>query len=75
MLLDVFGANASLAFGIALIAAGLASSLVATMAGQTVMDGFLDLNANVQIRRSLTLIQSLAIVMAGFDPTSVLVAS
>ncbi|UHQ99285.1 Nramp family divalent metal transporter (plasmid) [Natrinema zhouii] len=71
----VFGANSSLAFGIALIAAGLSSSLVATMAGQTVMDGFLDLNVNVWIRRSVTLVPSLAVVLAGFDPTSVLVAS
>ncbi|MFB6096063.1 MAG: Nramp family divalent metal transporter [Haloferacaceae archaeon] len=72
---SVFGANASLAFGVALIAAGLSSSLVATMAGQTVMDGFLDLNVNVWLRRSVTLVPSLAIVMAGFDPTAVLVAS
>ncbi|MFB6109017.1 MAG: Nramp family divalent metal transporter [Haloplanus sp.] len=72
---SVFGGNASLAFGIALIAAGLSSSLVATMAGQTVMDGFLDLNVNVWLRRSVTLVPSLAIVIAGFDPTSVLVAS
>ncbi|MFB6081068.1 MAG: Nramp family divalent metal transporter [Haloferacaceae archaeon] len=71
----VFNQNASLAFGIALIAAGLSSSLVATMAGQTVMDGFLDLNINVWLRRSVTLVPSLAIVAAGFDPTSVLVAS
>ncbi|MFB6140933.1 MAG: Nramp family divalent metal transporter [Halosimplex sp.] len=71
----VFGANASLAFGVALIAAGLSSSLVATMAGQTVMDGFLDLNVSVWIRRSVTLVPSLVIVAAGFDPTSVLVAS
>jgi len=72
---SVFGSHSSLAFGIALIAAGLSSSLVATMAGQTVMDGFLDLNVNVWLRRSVTLVPSLAIVMAGFDPTSVLVAS
>ncbi|MFB6172942.1 MAG: Nramp family divalent metal transporter [Haloarculaceae archaeon] len=72
---SVFGSYASLAFGIALIAAGLSSSLVATMAGQTVMDGFLDLNVNVWIRRSVTLVPSLAVVMVGFDPTSVLVAS
>ena len=71
----VFGANSSLAFGIALIAAGLSSSLVATMAGQTVMDGFLDLDVSVWIRRSVTLVPSLVIVAAGFDPTSVLVAS
>ncbi|MFB6165022.1 MAG: Nramp family divalent metal transporter [Haloarculaceae archaeon] len=71
----VFGGNASLAFGVALIAAGLSSSLVATMAGQTVMDGFLDLNLNVWLRRSVTLVPSLAVVIAGFDPTTVLVAS
>ncbi|MFB6135201.1 MAG: Nramp family divalent metal transporter [Halobacteriaceae archaeon] len=72
---SVFGGHSSLAFGVALIAAGLSSSLVATMAGQTVMDGFLDLNVNVWLRRSVTLVPSLAVVMAGFDPTSVLVAS
>jgi manganese transport protein len=71
----VFGEYSSLAFGIALIAAGLSSSLVATMAGQTVMDGFLDLKVNVWLRRSVTLIPSLAIVMAGFEATNVLVAS
>ena len=71
----VFGGRASLAFGVALIAAGLSSSLVATMAGQTVMDGFLDLRINVWLRRSVTLVPSLAVVIAGFDPTSVLVFS
>ncbi len=45
-----------MAFGVALTAAGLSSSLVATMAGQTVMDGFLDLNVNVWLRRSVTLV-------------------
>ena len=72
---NVFGSNSSLVFGVALIAAGLSSSLVATMAGQTVMDGFLDLQINVWLRRSVTLVPSLAVVIAGFDPTSVLVAS
>ena len=72
---SVFGASSSTVFGVALIAAGLSSSLVATMAGQTVMDGFLNLQVNVWLRRSVTLIPSLAVVIAGFDPTSVLVAS
>lgn len=71
----VFGRYSSLAFGIALISAGLSSSLVATMAGQTVMDGFLDLKINVWFRRSVTLIPSIAIVIAGFEATKVLVAS
>lgn len=72
---NVFGDHSALAFGVALIAAGLSSSFVATMAGQTVMDGFLDLRINVWVRRSVTLIPSLIIVMIGFEPTGVLVAS
>jgi len=72
---DVFGNYASILFGIALIFAGLSSSLVATMAGQTVMDGFLNWTINVWIRRSVTLLPSLAIVLAGLEPTKVLVAS
>jgi manganese transport protein len=72
---NVFGPYSSYAFGIALIAAGLSSSLVATMAGQTVMDGFLKLDISVWYRRSVTLIPSIIIVMIGFDATSVLVAS
>ena len=72
---SVFGNFSALAFGLALIAAGLSSSFVATMAGQTVMDGFLDLKINVWLRRSVTLVPSLVIVMIGFEPTGVLVAS
>ena len=71
----VFGDYSALAFGVALIAAGLSSSFVATMAGQTVMDGFLDLKINVWLRRSVTLVPSLIIVVVGFEPTAVLVAS
>jgi manganese transport protein len=72
---NVFGQHSSLVFGIALIAAGISSSLVATMAGQTVMDGFLDLKISVWWRRSATLVPSLAVVAAGFEATKVLVAS
>jgi len=45
------------------------------MAGQTVMDGFLNWSVNVWIRRSVTLVPSLIIVMIGLDPTKVLLAS
>src|SRR5699024_2901476 len=74
-LTNVFGSYSSVVFGIALIAAGLSSSLVATMAGQTVMDGFLDLRISVWLRRLFTLVPSLAVVIAGFDPTNILVSS
>ncbi|MFN9546773.1 MAG: Nramp family divalent metal transporter [Cyanobacteriota bacterium] len=45
---------ASLLFGIALLAAGQSSALTATMAGQVVMEGFLDLRLPTVQRRLLT---------------------
>ena len=71
----VFGSSASEVFGLALVVAGLASSIVATMAGQEVMDGFMNFRINVWVRRTLTLIPSIAVVAMGFNPTEVLVAS
>ncbi|MFB6073736.1 MAG: Nramp family divalent metal transporter [Haloarculaceae archaeon] len=71
----VFGPLASEVFGLALVAAGLSSSFVATMAGQTVMDGFLDFQIPAWARRLFTLVPSLTIVLLGFETTTVLVAS
>mgnify|MGYP006297476263 FL=1 len=45
---------ASLLFGVALLAAGQSSTLTATMAGQVVMDGFLNLRLPDWQRRLLT---------------------
>jgi manganese transport protein len=72
---NIFAGYAGTIFGIALICSGLSSSLVATMAGQVVMDGFLNWQVNVWIRRSVTLIPSLVVVLIGLEPTDVLVAS
>jgi manganese transport protein len=69
------GNNVSTIFGAALIISGLASSVVCTMAGQEVMDGFLNWKVHVWIRRSVTLVPSLIIVLAELNPTKVLVAS
>ena len=72
---NLFSDFAGIIFGIALIASGLSSSLVALMAGQVVMDGFLNWQVNVWIRRSVTLIPSLIVVLIGLEPSKVLVAS
>lgn len=72
---NTFSNFSAVIFGIALIASGLSSSLVALMAGQVVMDGFLNWQVNVWIRRSVTLIPSLIVVLIGLDPSKVLVAS
>jgi manganese transport protein len=45
---------ASLAFGVALLAAGQSSTITGTLAGQVVMEGFLDLRLPLWQRRLLT---------------------
>ncbi len=65
---------ASLVFGIGLLAAGQSSTLTATLAGQVVMEGFLDLRWPAWQRRLLTrglaLIPALAAVMLLGDGAS-----
>jgi len=53
---------ASLAFGIALLASGQASTITGTLAGQVVMEGFLQMKVRPWLRRLIT--RSLAIVPA-----------
>ncbi len=55
-------AAASTAFAVALLCAGQSSTLTGTLAGQVVMEGFLDLRMRPWVRRVLT--RSLAIVPA-----------
>ncbi len=63
LLSPVVGATfASMFFGIALLASGQNSTLTGTMAGQIVMEGFLNIRLRPWIRRLLT--RSLAIVPA-----------
>jgi manganese transport protein len=58
---------ASLAFGVGLLAAGQSSTITGTLAGQVVMEGFLDLRLPLWQRRLLTrgmaLIPALATVL------------
>jgi manganese transport protein len=72
---DRLGAGAAAAFGIALLASGLASSSVGTHAGQVVMAGFLRRSVPVAARRAVTLAPALAVLLLGGDPTQALVWS
>jgi manganese transport protein len=72
---DRLGAGAAAAFGIALLASGLASSSVGTHAGQVVMAGFLRRHVPVLARRLITLAPALLVLTLGSDPTSALVWS
>ncbi|ATW26421.1 Nramp family divalent metal transporter [Candidatus Formimonas warabiya] len=69
------GTLSSAAFGIALLASGLSSSAVGTLAGQTVMDGFIGLKIPLNIRRLLTVAPALIIISLGINPMKALVLS
>ena len=74
-LTPLLGSGASVVFGISLLASGLSSSAVGTMAGQVVMQGFLDYHIPMWIRRSVTILPSLAVIAMGVDTTRALVMS
>ena len=67
--------NAATFFGIALLASGFASSSVGTMAGQVVMQGFIERSIPIFARRAITLAPALIVLAAGLDPTDALVMS
>jgi manganese transport protein len=72
---DQLGTGAALAFAVALLASGFASSSVGTHAGQVVMAGFLRRHIPVLARRLITLAPALAVLVVGGDPTTALVWS
>jgi len=71
----LLGAAASWVFGISLLASGLSSSSVGTMSGQIIMQGFLHRRIAVWIRRLVTMVPSLVVILIGLDPTRTLVIS
>lgn len=74
-LTPLLGQAASAVFAIALLAAGLSSASVGTMAGQVIMQGFLHHKIPVTLRRAVTIIPSLIVIAIGLDPTRTLVLS
>jgi manganese transport protein len=71
----LLGSASSTIFGISLLAAGLSSSAVGTMAGQVVMQGFLHFHIPIVLRRLITMLPALIVIMLGLDPTRTLVLS
>lgn len=69
------GGAAALAFAIALLASGLSSSSVGTMAGQVVMAGFIQRRIPLMTRRLITLTPALVVLAIGTEPTFVLILS
>ncbi len=71
----LLGSASSWIFGISLLASGLSSASVGTMAGQVIMQGFLHLEIPVWIRRLVTMIPSMIVIFIGLNPTRTLVIS
>lgn len=71
----LLGALSSGAFGVALLASGFSSSAVGAMAGETVMGGFVDLKIPINIRRLVTMLPGMLVILAGVNPMKALVLS
>jgi manganese transport protein len=71
----LLGQLSSAAFGIALLASGFSSSVVGTMAGESLMDGFVNVKIPVNVRRLITMLPAMLIVVIGVNPMQALILS
>ncbi len=74
-MVPLLGAGAGLVFLVALVASGVSSSVVGTMAGQMVMQGFVGFHIPVWLRRLLTIVPAFVVVALGVNVTNALVVS
>jgi manganese transport protein len=71
----LLGSAAKTVFAVSLLASGLASASVGTMAGQVIMQGFLRRQIPIWVRRVVTMAPSLVVIGMGLNPTRTLVLS
>jgi manganese transport protein len=71
----LLGSLSSTVFAISLLASGLSSSTVGTMAGQVIMQGFLHRRIALWLRRLVTMVPAVLVIALGLDPTRTLVIS
>jgi manganese transport protein len=71
----LFGRAAALVFAVALLCSGLSSSTVGVMAGQVIIEGFLNIKFPIFLRRLITIVPAVAIIATGLDPLKILVLS
>jgi manganese transport protein len=74
-LTPLFGIGAAGVFLVSLMASGISSSVVGTMAGQMIMQGFVGFRIPVWLRRVVTMIPAFVIIAMGVNPTWALVIS
>ena len=74
-LTPLLGIGAAAVFLLSLIASGISSSTVGTMAGQMIMQGFLRFRVPIVVRRLVTMLPAFIVVAVGANATSSLVIS
>ncbi|MGV3487268.1 MAG: Nramp family divalent metal transporter [Tuberibacillus sp.] len=71
----IVGPASAILFGVGLLSAGLSSSSVGTMSGDIMMRGFIKKHINLYLRRVITMLPPLAVIVLGVNPTWALVMS
>jgi manganese transport protein len=71
----LLGGAASALFAIALVASGLSSSAVGTLAGQVVMQGFIRRQIPIIVRRAVTMAPAFVVIGLGANPSRTLILS
>lgn len=74
-LTPLLGGAAAGFFLISLMTSGISSSVVGTMAGQMIMQGFVGFRIPIWLRRLITMLPAFVIVLIGVNPTQALVYS
>jgi manganese transport protein len=74
-LTPLLGAGAATLFLTSLIASGISSSVVGTLAGQMIMQGFVGFRIPMWFRRLITMAPAFVVVALGTNPTQALVVS
>jgi manganese transport protein len=74
-LTPLLGAAAAGVFLVSLIVSGISSSVVGTMAGQMIMQGFVGFRIPIWVRRLVTMLPAFVVVGMGVDATRALVLS
>src|SRR4029077_11424283 len=71
----ILGGASSVLFALALTASGLSSSAVGTLSGQVVMQGFINRQIPVFLRRLVTMVPAFVVIAIGVNPSRTLVLS
>lgn len=71
----LLGPASAAIFAIALLCSGLSSSTVGTMAGQVVLEGFLQIQFSIFLRRLITLVPAILVIALGIDAIKIILLS